>query len=199
LGIPVIPHRRAVLTERLDYNNLPAKLHPGSSFAQNIVRDAMSSRAACFWATACGRGCSIRANYQSTTVHLPPAMATGNLDILCDAMAREVTVGRNGRAQGVIFIDKTTGGEDFVQGGVVVLAVGAWESVRILLNSKSAQFPEGLANSSGKLGKHITDSAGTTLSAQIPLLEHLPPPQRDAFIGNGPRTRYDRQLTCSRL
>ena len=44
----------------------------------------MRSRAACFWATPCGRGCSIGANYQSTTVHLPPALATGNLDIVVE-------------------------------------------------------------------------------------------------------------------
>ena len=60
-----------------------------------------SSRAACFWATPCGRGCSIRANYQSTTVHLPPALATGNLDILINAMVREVTLDKDGRASGV--------------------------------------------------------------------------------------------------
>jgi hypothetical protein len=42
----------------------------------------MRARAACFWATECGRGCSIKANYQSPTVHLPPALATGNLDRL---------------------------------------------------------------------------------------------------------------------
>ncbi len=69
----------------------------------------MRSRAPCLWATPCGRGCSIRANYQSTTVHLPPALASGNLDITTDAMVREVTLGRDGRANGVNFIDNTTG------------------------------------------------------------------------------------------
>ena len=53
--------------------------------AEDPRRRTCSSRAACFWATPCGRGCSIRANYQSTTVHLPPALATGNLDIITDA------------------------------------------------------------------------------------------------------------------
>ena len=54
----------------------------------------MQGRAACFWATPAARGCSIRANYQSTTVHLPPALATGKLDILVNAMVREVTLGQ---------------------------------------------------------------------------------------------------------
>ena len=74
----------------------------------------MRRRAACFWATPCGRGCSIGANYQSTTVHLPPALATGNLDIIADAHVREVTTDKNGKANGVLFIDKTTGKEERV-------------------------------------------------------------------------------------
>ena len=183
LGIPVIPCHRAVLTQRLDYENLPAKLHPGNAFAQRIVRDAMASRAACFWATHCFRGCSIRANYQAPTVHLPPAMATGNLDIICDAMAREVTLGNDGKANGVTYIDKTTGQEEHVQGRIIILAAGACESVRLLLNSKSAQFPEGLANSSGKLGKYLTDSVSSFFAGQIPLLENLTPHNEDGAGG----------------
>src|SRR5207302_1619306 len=100
-----------------------------------VLADAMRARAACFWATSCGRGCSIKANYQSTTVHLPPAMASGNLDILPNAMAREVTYDGSGKATGVIYIDKTTGAENRVKGRVVVLAASSAESVRILLNS----------------------------------------------------------------
>jgi len=80
LGIPVMPIHRAVLTTKQDADNLPQKLHPGNPKAQRIIAQSMRDRAACFWATPCGRGCAIRANYQSTTVHLPPAMATGNLD-----------------------------------------------------------------------------------------------------------------------
>ena len=50
---------------------------PELSDAQRILAESMRQRQACFWATPCGRGCSIKANYQSTTVHLPPALATG--------------------------------------------------------------------------------------------------------------------------
>jgi len=67
LGIPVIPSHLAILTRPLN------------------------GRAACFYATGCGRGCSIKANFQSTTVLLPPADKTGNLDIVTQAMVREVT------------------------------------------------------------------------------------------------------------
>jgi choline dehydrogenase-like flavoprotein len=179
LGLPVIPLHRAVLSTRLDHEKLPQKIHPNNPRAQKILAEAMQGRAACFWATPCGRGCSIKANYQSTTVHLPPAMATGNLDILTNAMAREVTVGKDGKATGVSYIDKTTGREMHVRARVVVLAASSAESARILLNSKSAQFPSGLANSSGKVGKYIMDTVGASLRGQVPLLENLPPHNED--------------------
>lgn len=175
LGIPVIAGHRAVLTQRLDAERLPAKLHPGNPGAQKILREAMQTRAACLWATPCNRGCSTRSNYQSTTVHLPPALATGKLDILTDAMVYEVTLGANGRATGVRYIDKNTGRQLAARARVVVLAASACETARILLNSKSVQFPHGLANSSGKVGRYLMDTVGSDLSAQIPLLENLPP------------------------
>src|SRR5258706_15409656 len=144
----------------------------------------MQSRTPCFWATSCGRGCSIKANYQSTTVHLPPALATGNLDIIPDAHAREVIMGSNGKAQGVLFIDKSSGKEMRVRGKVVILAAGACETVRILLNSKSNSFPNGLANSSGLVGKYIMDTVGSSLAGHIPKLESLPPHNEDGAGGD---------------
>src|SRR6201999_3299737 len=120
-----------------------------------------------------------RANYQSTTVHLPPALATGNLDIVTDAMVREVTLGRNGAAKGVKYIDRRTGAEHQVNARVIVLAASACETARIMLNSKSAQFPNGLANSSGKVGRYLMDTVGSSVSGQIPLLESLTPLNED--------------------
>jgi len=183
LGIPVIAGHRAVLTQPLDWKNSPAKLHPGNAAAQKIIGEDMRRRAACFWATPCGRGCSIRANYQSTTVHLPPALATGRLDILTDAMVHEVTLGKDGRATGVGFVDRTTGQQRHASARVVVLAASACESVRILLNSKSPRFPHGLANSSGKVGRYIMDTVGSDLEGQVPLLENMPPHNEDAAGG----------------
>jgi choline dehydrogenase-like flavoprotein len=183
LGIPAIAGHRAVLTQQLDWKTSPAKLHPGNPAAQAIIAADMQRRTACFWATPCGRGCSIRANYQSTTVHLPPALATGKLDILTDAMVYEVTLGKDGRATGVGFVDKTTRKQQHIAARVVVLAASACESVRILLNSKSTQFPNGLANSSGKVGKYVMDTVGSSLDGQVPLLESLPPHNEDGASG----------------
>lgn len=183
LGLPVVPIHRAVLSVRQDADTIPAKLHPNNPKAQRVLAAAMRGRAACFWATPCGRGCSIKANYQSTTVHLPPALASGNLDILPNAMAREVTLDSNGKANGVLYIDKTTGREGRVSGRVVVLAASSAESVRVLLNSKSARFPNGLANSSGKVGKYIMDTVGASLGGQVPALEGLPLHNEDGAGG----------------
>ncbi|MSU70503.1 MAG: GMC family oxidoreductase [Opitutaceae bacterium] len=184
LGIPVIPIHRAVLSVRQDADTLPAKLHPNNPAAQRVLAAAMRERAACFWATSCGRGCSIRANYQSTTVHLPPALASGNLDILPNAMVREVTVDENGKATGVAYVDKVTRQEGHVSARVVVLAASSAASVRILLNSQSPRFPNGLANSSGKVGRYIMDTVGASLTGQIPLLENLPLHNEDGAGGN---------------
>ena len=184
LGIPVIPGHRAVLTQPLDFRNSPARLHPGNIKAQKIIAEEMRSRATCLWATPCGSGCSVRANYQSTTVHLPPALKTGNLDITTDAMVYEITLSAEGRANGVRFLDRTTGKQRHAAARVVILAASACESVRILLNSKSAQFPHGLANSSGKVGRYLMDTVGSTVGGQIPLLEGLPPLNEDAADGH---------------
>lgn len=155
LGIPVIPSHLAILTRPIN------------------------NRAACFYATDCGRGCSIKANFQSTTVLLPPAVETGNLDIITDAMVREVTIDKAGKATGVHYIDKATGKDVQVKARVVILAASGCESARILLNSKSGLFPDGLANGSGKVGRYLMDTVGSSLSGQIPAMENCPPHNED--------------------
>jgi len=183
LGIPVVAGHRAVLTQPLDWKTNAAKLYPNNATAQQLTADSMKKRAACIWATPCGRGCSIGANYQSTTVHLPPALASGKLDIVTEAMVYEVTLDKAGRASGVSYVDKKTGKHRQAKARIVVLAASSCESVRILLNSKSAKFPQGLANSSGKLGKYLMDTVGADLVGQVPLLEDLPPHNEDGASG----------------
>jgi choline dehydrogenase-like flavoprotein len=179
IGVPVIAGHRAVLTQPLDYRNSPARLHPGNARAQQIIAEDMRKRLACYWATPCGRGCAIRANYQSTTVHLPPALATGNLDIVTDAMVHEVTLGKDGLADGVGFVDRSTGREHRASARVIVLAASSCETARILLNSRNSRFAQGLANSSGKVGRYLMDTVGASLGGQIPMLESLPPLNED--------------------
>ncbi|VUD69302.1 Fructose dehydrogenase large subunit [Thalassocella blandensis] len=179
LEIPVIPSHIAILSEKQDYENIPQQLHPNNPLAQRVTRESMKERSPCFWATPCGRGCSIKANFQSTTVLIPPALKTGNLDIITDAMVREVTVDKKGNATGVHYINKRTRIEEYAKAKVVVVAASAAETARILLNSKSKYHPEGIGNASGLVGKYLMDTVGAGLGAQIPALENLPAHNED--------------------
>ena len=184
LGIPVIPIHRAVLSERMDGPKLAAQLFPDNPTARKIVGDDMTARAACFWATDCGRGCAIRANFQSTTVLLPPALASGNLDIITDAMVREVLTDASGKATGIHYIDKVSRIDSIAKAKIVILSASTGETARILLNSKSVKFPDGLANSSGQVGRNLMDSLGSRLGGHIPALENLPAYNEDGAGGD---------------
>jgi choline dehydrogenase-like flavoprotein len=159
LDIPCVPARRAVLTRPI------------------------GDRSACFYATSCGRGCSIGAAFQTPTSLLPMAMATGNLTIVTDAMVHEVRLNDRGKADGVAYIDRKTGELATASGRVVVLAASAGETARILLNSTSSLFPDGAANSSGQVGRNLMDTVGAGMSAQFPLLENRPRYNEDGAMG----------------
>jgi len=182
MGVPIVAAHRAVLSQPLDWKNIPKQLFPNNPKAQEIIGKDMMLRAPCFWATDCLRGCSIRANFQSTTVLIPPALATGNLDIITDAMVREIIVDSSGKATAVHYIDKTTRRDAVVKARVVILAASTCETSRILLNSKSKD-KAGLANSSGQVGKNLMDSVGTSLGSHIPMMENLPPMNEDGAGG----------------
>ncbi|HEX2781391.1 MAG TPA: GMC family oxidoreductase [Gemmatimonadaceae bacterium] len=141
----------------------------------SIITKPINGRQACHYCGQCNRGCSVKANFSSPDVLIAPALNTGKLTLITNAMAREVTVGKDGKATGVSYIDKRTGGDMHVRARVVVLAASACESARILLNSKSSQFPQGLGNSSGRVGKGLTDTTGTDVAGFIPqMMNHVP-------------------------
>ncbi len=160
LGIPVVPMHRAVLTRPLD------------------------DRQACFYATACGRGCSIGAAFQTTTSLLPMARNTGRLKIVTDAMVKSVSVNDDRKVTGVTFVDRNSGKDLSIDGRIVVLAASACETARILLNSRTEAFPDGLANSSGQVGKNLMDSTGVSFLAQFPGLEGRPRYNEDGNTSN---------------
>lgn len=178
LNIPVIPAHLAILTKSQDPEKLANSLHPGNPNVAYLKKH-IATRAPCFFATDCGRGCSIKANFQSTTVLIPPAIMTGNMDVMTDAMVREVTVDKNGKATGVHYIDRVTRKDCHAKAKVVILAASGCESARIMLNSKSASFPNGVGNSSGLVGRYLMDSVGARVVGQIPALENLPPHNED--------------------
>ena len=141
----------------------------------SILTRPHNGRPACHYCGQCGRGCRTNSNFSSTNVLIPPARDTGKLTLVTNAMAREVTTDPSGLATGVSYIDKTTGADMHVQARVVVLAASACESARLLLNSRSSRFPQGLANSSGTVGKYLTDTTGTDVAGFIPkMMDHVP-------------------------
>ncbi|TBA11998.1 GMC oxidoreductase [Rhizobium ruizarguesonis] len=147
-----------------------------------ILTKPYNGRAECLYSTQCTRGCSSRSNFQSTTVLLPDARATGNLTVGCDAVVYQIDLDKHGLATGVSFVNRRTDQHSNVKGRVVVLAAGAFSSTRILMNSKSATFPEGIGSTSGFLGKHIMDSLEYTLSSRVPALENVPPQNDDGIF-----------------
>ena len=141
----------------------------------SILTKPLPGRQACHYCGQCGRGCSAKANFSSPDVLIAPALATGRLTLITNAMAREVTIGKDGLATGVSYIDKNTGEDRHVSAKVVVLAASACESARIMLNSRSSAFPHGLGNSSGRVGKGLTDTTGTDVAGFIPaMVDHVP-------------------------
>ena len=159
LKIPCIPSRMAMLTR------------------------SVHGRPECHYCGQCGRSCGINANFNSPGVHIFPAMKTGNLEVRANAMAREVLVGGDGLATGVSYVNTKTREEVSVRGRVVVLAASCCETARLLLNSKSSRFPNGLANSSGLVGRYLMDTVGSDVSGFLPILQDLPPFNEDGIGG----------------
>ncbi|MFX8965021.1 GMC family oxidoreductase N-terminal domain-containing protein, partial [Acinetobacter baumannii] len=87
------------------------------------------------------------------SVLVKPALETGNIDLITNAMAREILTNKEGMATGVSFIKKDEMQEYQVTGKTVILAASACESARLMLNSKSVRHPNGIGNSSNVVGK----------------------------------------------
>ncbi|MGV3766328.1 MAG: GMC family oxidoreductase [Chitinophagaceae bacterium] len=148
MGIPVIPSRMSILTQKIN-----------------------DDRGVCFFCSQCNRNCSMaKADFSSSNVLIYPAMKTGNLDVIPNAMAREVLTNQEGLATGISYVNKDDLNEYQVSGRVVILAASACESARLMLNSKSDRHPNGIANSSDVVGRYLHDSTGASLGGVLPQL-----------------------------
>src|ERR1700730_65247 len=147
VGVPVIPSRMSILTKQIN-----------------------AERGQCFYCAQCGRSCKVYGDFSSSSCLVIPALKTGNLDLVTNAMAREVLTNKEGLATGVSYVSKTDLQEYEVEGRTVILAASACESARLLLNSKSVRHPNGLANSSNVVGKYLHDSTGADMGGIIPEL-----------------------------
>lgn len=147
-GVKVIPSRLSILTQKLN-----------------------DDRGVCFFCGQCGRNCSMaKADFSSPNVLIYPALKTGNLEVIPNAMVREVLTNSEGLATGVSYINKDDKMEYQVSGRTVILAASTCETARLLLNSRSTRHPNGLANASNVVGKYLHDSTGAAVGGVLPEL-----------------------------
>ena len=126
--------------------------------------------APCHYCGACGQGCDTASFFNSADHLIPQALETGNLEIQPNAVVARILVDANGRASGVQYFDRKTGAERQVKARVVVLGASAMDSTRILLNSKSTRFPNGLGNGSDQLGRNFCEQIMVHVRGFLPQL-----------------------------
>jgi len=124
-----------------DTNNLAINIEP---------RDG---RNACDSIGFCMQGCRSGAKWSTFNVDLPQAETTGRCEIRAECMVLKVEHDSAGRVGGVLYVDRA-GNHHVQKARIVCVAGNAIETPRLLLNSESAQYPDGLANSSGMLGRN---------------------------------------------
>jgi len=121
-------------------------------------------RPACHYCGSCHYGCDPGSKFTTVGVLLPPALATGRLTVQPNTVVREVLASADGRARGISFVDRYTFKEGEALGRIVVLCASAIETARIMLNSKSGRFPQGIANSSGQVGRNLVENVTASVS-----------------------------------
>lgn len=141
----------------------------------NLTRP-LNGRAPCHYCGPCERGCITHSYFNSAFTTLPDALRTGNCIYVPNAMVWKVMMHPGTkRATGLLYIDRESRQPREVRGRVVILCAQAMESVRILLNSSTREYPNGLANSSGVLGHYLMDHvAGAGASGEFPWLPGKP-------------------------
>ena len=125
-------------------------------------------RGRCMNRNECQRGCSFGAYFSSLSATLPAAERTGNLTTVTDAIVTEVNYDADRqRVSGVSVIDANTREGRTYTGRMIFLCASTLGTAQIMLNSASASFPNGLANSSGTLGRFLMDHIGGPVSTGI--------------------------------
>ena len=149
--------------DKLNITCIPSRL--------SIITKPLNGRQACHYCGQCNRGCAVKANFSSPDVLIAPALATGKLTLITNAMAREVTVGkRRPRDRRVVHRQEDRRRRARRGRRSSCSRRARCESARLLLNSKSSRSRNGLANSSGMVGKYLTDTTGTDVAGFIPAM-----------------------------
>ena len=163
-GLPQFPDGQFLPPMALSCGAAQARKVVGHKFGWRVMPDRVAvltvphrGRPACHYCDECQRGCFTASYFNSPSVTLPAAARTGKLTLVSDAVVSHVLMNRHGQAEGVHYIDRDTHQHREAYGRVVVLAAAALESTRILLNSRSPLFPQGVGNQEGVLGHYLMD------------------------------------------
>src|SRR5437763_4524153 len=141
-----------------------------------ILTQPHNGRAPCHYCGPCERGCMTYSYFSSPFTTVKDALKTGNCTLITDAIVSHVDMNPSAnKVRGVTFIDRTTKQNKQLRGKTVILCAQALESTRILLNSSTREYPNGLGNSSGFLGHYLMDHVvGAGASGHLPDFNPLP-------------------------
>src|SRR5918995_3491419 len=126
------------------------KVHTGNMGINSIERDG---RPACQQLGFCTAGCAIGAKWSTLYTEIPKAEATDHFELRPESMALQIQHDASGKVTGVLYADKD-GNQHLQKARAVCVAGNSVETPRLLLNSASSKFPDGLANSSGQVGRN---------------------------------------------
>ena len=163
-GLPQMPDGKFLPPMNLSCGELTAKEVIERQFGWRVMPDRVANltvphngRPACHYCDECQRGCHTASYFNSPSVTLPAAARTGRFTLLSDSVVSHVVMNREGCAEGVHYIDRVTKAHKEARAKIIVLAAATLESTRILLNSRSPRFPNGVGNSHGILGHYLMD------------------------------------------
>ena len=168
------------------------------SFPLAVLSKPYDNRLPCHYCGACNFGCDTVSRFSTAEVLFPKLRNAKNFTLRPNAVAYRVLLDKNtGKARGVSFIDATNHQEYEALGKAVVLGASMVESIRILFNSRTPEFPQGLANSSGTLGRYLMEHvAFNSLEGYFPQLAGQPTTNDDGPGANSlyiPRYNYGRK------
>ena len=145
------------------------EFHTGNMAINSQPRD---DRPACHQIGFCMSGCAIGAKWSTLYTEIPKAEQTGRFELRPESMALKVNHNADGKVTGVVYVDKA-GKTHEQKARVVCVAGNSVETPRLLLNSASAKFPDGLANSSGQVGRNYMRHMTGTVYAIMPGKVHF--------------------------
>jgi choline dehydrogenase-like flavoprotein len=168
------------------------------AFPLAVLSKAYDNRLACHYCGACNFGCDTASRFSTLEVLFPKLAKMKNFTLRTNAAVHRVLLDSStGKARGVSFIDTTNKLEYEVFGKTVVLGASMVESIRILFNSRTSEFPQGLANSSGTLGRYLMEHvAFNSIQGYFPQLVGRPSTNDDGPGANSlyiPRYNYGKK------